>query len=86
MGTHVNLVMHLDRRGSFEAVGEIIHITSFNANVRDLLVGIEYIQIDKASLETLMSFIQEQVDFEHKGDPTEAGAENAGLLRDDERD
>ncbi|MDP2211097.1 MAG: PilZ domain-containing protein [Candidatus Aquicultor sp.] len=84
VGTHVNLTMNLDRSGSITAIGEIVHITSFNANARDFLVGIKYIQIDKASLDALMSFIQEQVDFEHKENPAEADAESAGLFCDDE--
>lgn len=86
VGTHVNLTMNLDRRGPITAIGEIVHITSFNANARDFLVGIKYIQIDKASLDALMSFIQEQVDFEHKTNPTEADAESAELFCDDETD
>ncbi|MDI6816124.1 MAG: PilZ domain-containing protein [Actinomycetota bacterium] len=86
VGTHVSLTINLDRRSFIKAIGEIVHITSFNANARDYLVGIEYIQIDEASLETLMSFIQEQVDFEHRRNPAEADAESAGLFCGDETD
>lgn len=65
-GMHVNLTLNFDNRDSVKAIGEIVHITSLNSNSRDFLVGVKYVQIDKASLETLMSFIQEQVVLEYK--------------------
>lgn len=82
VGTHVNLTLNIDRRGCVRAVGEIVHITPLASSTRDFLVGISYVQIDKADLDTLMDFIQEQVDLGRKSGPTRVEAESPQARRD----